>query len=202
MQRDVYAAPSSGDGTEYAAHLHTLQISSFLDTPQKWHFPAIINNTFPVILNYQWGILAWNILGTPKTNITSCKKGHNRCPLRHNRLCLSEYLNTIILCVYLSGSQAGESTFYAGSWDASQREKKLVQIKTILKTVGQMSPQKKKILAVSVHYYISLPNYDDYRECEKGPLALWFGQACIPDLIGHLCTLLRAWCYQLLYREL
>ncbi len=25
---------------------------------------------------------------------------------------------------------------------------------------------------VSVHYYISLPNYDDYRECEKGPLAL------------------------------
>jgi len=22
------------------------------------------------------------ILGTPETNITSCKKGHNRCPLR------------------------------------------------------------------------------------------------------------------------
>jgi len=24
------------------------------------------------------------ILGTPKTNITSCKKGHNRCPLNYN----------------------------------------------------------------------------------------------------------------------
>ncbi len=37
MQRDVYAMPSSGDGREYSAHLHTLQISSFLDTSQKWH---------------------------------------------------------------------------------------------------------------------------------------------------------------------
>ncbi len=56
---------------ENAAHVHALQISSFLDTPRKWQF----------IINYLWGMLAGHILGTPKTNITSCKKGHNRCPL-------------------------------------------------------------------------------------------------------------------------
>jgi len=26
------------------------------------------------------------ILGTPETNITSCKKGHNRCPLKTKQL--------------------------------------------------------------------------------------------------------------------
>ncbi len=38
MLRDVLAMPSSGDGVgicSLLSHLHTLQISSFLDTPQK-----------------------------------------------------------------------------------------------------------------------------------------------------------------------
>ncbi len=54
-------------------------------------------------------------------------KGSPKVHLRHNRLCLRENVNTVILCmcVYLSGSRAGESTFYVGSWAVSQREKKL-----------------------------------------------------------------------------
>ncbi len=47
MQRDVYATPSSGDGVGICssfAFKAILQISSFLDTPQKCHFPAVIIN--------------------------------------------------------------------------------------------------------------------------------------------------------------
>jgi len=32
------------------------------------------------------------ILGTPETNITSCKKGHNRCPLIDNQLIYTLHL--------------------------------------------------------------------------------------------------------------
>jgi len=31
------------------------------------------------------------ILGIPKTNITSCKKGHNRCPLKVKQKCENVY---------------------------------------------------------------------------------------------------------------
>jgi len=34
------------------------------------------------------------ILGTPKTNITSCKKGHNRCPFKHN----NQKKNVLYVC--------------------------------------------------------------------------------------------------------
>ncbi len=45
--------------------------------------------------------------------------------LRRNRLCLREYLNTVILCIcaHLSGSHTGGSMFYASASDDSQREK-------------------------------------------------------------------------------
>ncbi len=78
MQRYVYATPFLEMGREYAAHLHTLQISSFLDTPQKMTFSSCYN---------KWSVgyfglkLYKHILGTPKTNITSSKKGYNWWPL-------------------------------------------------------------------------------------------------------------------------
>ncbi len=58
----------------------SLQISSFLDTPQTWHFPAFI-------INYLWGILVWNFTGTfwghPRLSYVLAKmlKGHLLCPL-------------------------------------------------------------------------------------------------------------------------
>ncbi len=61
------------------AHLHLKWYTPkqlFLDILQIWHFPD-------VIINYLLIFFSWNftgILGTSKTNITSCKKGHNRFP--------------------------------------------------------------------------------------------------------------------------
>ncbi len=68
-------------GWEYAAHLHLKPY-----TPNQLFFRHTLKMTFSSCYNKlsvgYFGLkLPRNILGTPKTNITSCKKGHNRCPL-------------------------------------------------------------------------------------------------------------------------
>ncbi len=56
--RETYKrCPLLETGLAYAAHLHTLQISLILDTPQNCHFPA-------VIINYLLGIWGWNFTDT------------------------------------------------------------------------------------------------------------------------------------------
>ncbi len=76
MQRDVYVTPSSGDG---------VGICSFA-------FKAIHSKTAVSRCYNKWSVgyfglkLHRHILGTPKTNITSCKKGHNRCLLMDGTL--------------------------------------------------------------------------------------------------------------------
>ncbi len=77
-------------GWDYVAHLYLKPYTPnqlFLDTPQKWHFPAVIINML--------GILGWDhihILGTTNTNMTSCKKGHNRCPF-------AAFYNYLFICI-------------------------------------------------------------------------------------------------------
>ncbi len=80
--REMYTRrPLLETGWEYAAHLHlkpyTLKQLFFKHTP-KMSFSSCYN---------KWSVgyfglkLHRHILGTPKVNIISCKKGHNRCPL-------------------------------------------------------------------------------------------------------------------------
>ncbi len=80
-ERHIYATPSSGDGagicSSFALKLYTPNQLVFRHTP-KMTFSSCYN---------KWSVgnfglkLHRHILGTPKANITSCKKGHNRCPL-------------------------------------------------------------------------------------------------------------------------
>ncbi len=66
-------------GQEYAAHLHLKWYTVFFRHTPKMRFSSCYN---------KWSVgyfglkLNRHILGTPKINITSCKKGHNRCPLK------------------------------------------------------------------------------------------------------------------------
>ncbi len=72
---------ATGTGREYAAHLHLKPY-----TPNQVFFRHTPKMTFSSCYN-KWSVgyfglkLHRHILGTPKVNITSCKKGHNRCPL-------------------------------------------------------------------------------------------------------------------------
>ncbi len=76
-------------GREYAAHLHLKPYS-----PKQLFFRHTPKMTFSSC-NNKWSVgylglnLHRHILGTPKINITSCKKGHNRCPLIHEQITYS-----------------------------------------------------------------------------------------------------------------
>ncbi len=80
MQRHT-RHPLLETGREYAAHLHLKRY-----TPKQLFFRHAPEMTFSSCYN-KWSVgyfglkLHRHILGTPKTNTTSCKKGHNRCPL-------------------------------------------------------------------------------------------------------------------------
>ncbi len=68
-------------GREYAVHMHLKWY-----TPKQVFFGHTPKMTFSSCYNKlsvgNFGLkLHRQILGTPKTNITFCKKGHNRCPL-------------------------------------------------------------------------------------------------------------------------
>ncbi len=74
MQRDIYTTPSSGDEAGICR--------SFGYTPNQLVFRHTPKMTFSSCYNklsvWYFGLkLHRHILGTPKTNITSCKKGHN-----------------------------------------------------------------------------------------------------------------------------
>ncbi len=81
--REIYMRhPLLETGWEYAAHLHLKRY-----TPKQLFFRHTPKITFSSCYN-KWSVgyfglkLHRHILGTPKTNITFCKKGHNRCPLK------------------------------------------------------------------------------------------------------------------------
>ncbi len=79
MQRDVYATHSSRDRAGICSSFAFKVIHCFFRHTPKMRFSSCYN---------KWSVgyfglkLNRHILGTPKINITSCKKGHNRCPLK------------------------------------------------------------------------------------------------------------------------
>ncbi len=81
MHIGIYASPSSGVGAGIC--------SSFAYTKNQLIFRHPPNITFSSCYNRlavgYFGLkLHRHILGTPKTNITSYKKGYSKCPLRPN----------------------------------------------------------------------------------------------------------------------
>ncbi len=101
--------PLQETGRKYAAHLHLKRY-----TPKQLFFRHAPNMTFSSCYN-KWPVgyfelkLHRHILGTPTTNITSCKKRHNRCPLiiieNYSELLVKGKLFTNFLSVHFYNSK-------------------------------------------------------------------------------------------------